>query len=430
MGFLSFLFAPPEPTGPAPRMPLRRFSPMTDIPPDDYTVIDTETTGLDACTCELLELAAIRYKNHEKVSQFHTFVRPEGAIPPSASKINHITWRKVYDAPPLSKITDAFWDFIGNDTLIGYNISFDIKFLQTRTALNINNTSFDVLPFVKKIYTDFPRYRLDDLRQYFALPGTAHSSLGDCITTAHLYQKALFSPKGAELVHLMKIQESESHIDLKSFEATHTKLGVSTISSVLNKYPKDSAMWLDPNNAGYEYWIQGEYARKSEDIEQAFMLFDKAKKAGFRFPAIYESYALLYRKLKDYESEISILEDALKIFSGPVVERLDYRRNRAKTLLLAKQQKEDALRQKEAERAEKAEARKSKIEQRKSTPKQTICHSVIQCSDDGTVINRYSAVASAAREVGVSSKCIRDAASGRQKHAGGFCWKYSTSTEI
>jgi DNA polymerase III subunit epsilon len=45
-------------------------------------------------------------------------------------------------------------------------------------------------------------------------------------------------------------------------------------------------------------------------------------------------------------------------------------------------------------------------------------------TDDGVVIKEFKTIASAVKEVGVSSKSIRDAANGVQKHAGGYCWKY------
>ncbi len=44
--------------------------------------------------------------------------------------------------------------------------------------------------------------------------------------------------------------------------------------------------------------------------------------------------------------------------------------------------------------------------------------------NEGEIIKEYSTIAAAVAESGVSSKSIRDAANGIQKHAGGYCWKY------
>lgn len=49
---------------------------------------------------------------------------------------------------------------------------------------------------------------------------------------------------------------------------------------------------------------------------------------------------------------------------------------------------------------------------------------VAQISGEGEVIVVYNSIAEAVRLTGVNSKSIRDAAAGKQKHAGGFKWKY------
>ena len=53
-----------------------------------------------------------------------------------------------------------------------------------------------------------------------------------------------------------------------------------------------------------------------------------------------------------------------------------------------------------------------------------VTRTVIQCTDDGTVIQVFPSVAQAASTVGVDKKCIRDTANGKQKHAAGYCWKW------
>ena len=230
MGLFSFLFAPPPPTKSAPRKRLRRFAPMTTLPPSDYTVIDLETTGLDACACEILEIGAVRFRQHKEVSRFHSYIRPEGAIPPSSSKIHHITWSKVYNAPSLLQASSSFFDFIDNDILLGYNIEFDIKFLQTRLETDINNKSFDVLPFVRSVVHDVPNYKLETVKRYFGIVGSSHSAISDCIVTAQVFQQALHLPSGQAYVKMEQENEAatamreaklkEEHLALMSKRAT------------------------------------------------------------------------------------------------------------------------------------------------------------------------------------------------------------------
>lgn len=49
---------------------------------------------------------------------------------------------------------------------------------------------------------------------------------------------------------------------------------------------------------------------------------------------------------------------------------------------------------------------------------------VIQLSMEDKIIKVYNSIAEAVRLTGINSKSIRDAANGKQKHAGGYKWKY------
>lgn len=163
----------------------------------DYTVIDTETTGLDACTCEILEIGAIRYRSHREVARFRSYIRPYRPIPRSATEINGITEYTVKLAPRFPEVYADLLDFIGDDVLIGYNIDFDIKFIQTRAGEDIKNKIFDVLPLAKQALT-LERYRLDDLRAYFLIGGGSHAALDDCKATAKVYQRLIDMPNVAK----------------------------------------------------------------------------------------------------------------------------------------------------------------------------------------------------------------------------------------
>lgn len=185
-------------------------------------------------------------------------------------------------------------------------------------------------------------------------------------------------------------------------------------------YPKVSD---DALNKGYPCWQQGEEARKSGDFETAFRLYNEAVAVGYKLPFVYESYAQIYRKLKDYEKEISVLDEAIEYFAPDITAGLQSRKERAKELLAAQKRKE----QEALEKARRAEERKRKQELKKSEPKRSNARPVIQCNDDGSVIKVYPSIAAAAQETGVNSKSIREVANGRQKHAGGFCWKYVDS---
>ena len=189
MGFFASLLSKSAPTGPAPKMPLKKAYNSTRIPPVDFTVIDTETTGLDACSNELLEIGAIRYRNNVEVARYHTYLCPDGAIPSDASDINHITWDTVCRAPKLEKVLPTFLSFIGSDVLVGYNVGFDIKFIQTRAGILLENPVFDVLPLARRTL-QLENYKLETVSAevHFLPPHGYHNALDDCLATAAVLQ--------------------------------------------------------------------------------------------------------------------------------------------------------------------------------------------------------------------------------------------------
>lgn len=153
-------------------------------------------------------------------------------------------------------------------------------------------------------------------------------------------------------------------------------------------------------------------------------LFGLAQSVGYSTPDIYISYAMVYRKQKDYESEISILNEALSKFSGSVADNFQYRKSRAESLLSAQQKRDIELKEKELKKEQKAEIRKRKEELERSKPKKAVGKPVMQCSDDGMIIKKFSSISEAAADTGINKKSIRNAATGVQKHAGGYRWKF------
>lgn len=363
-----------------------------------YIAVDVETTGLNAYTDRIIEIGAILFVDGNPVKTFSSLVNPGTSIPASATAINHITNAMIALAPSEQEVYPEFVEFLGGaidgDVIMcAHNARFDFNFLcntLSRLGYDANFRYVDTLSLSRKHIKGLPNYKQSSLEHFFNLVNDdAHRATSDAENCGKiLYQvlnRAVFTPE--------PIYQFET--DDKNFEK------------------------------GFSYWSRGEEARLNGEIEEAIKLFDMARNIGYKCPVIYESYAKAYRKLKDYEQEIMILDDAISRFDANKAIIFEARRNKARELLAATQRKELELQQKAVEKAKKAEERKRREELKKPNPKQPTSRPVIQCSDDGTIIKEYESVALASREIGISPKSIREAAYGRQKHAGGFCWKYS-----
>lgn len=193
----------------------------------------------------------------------------------------------------------------------------------------------------------------------------------------------------------------------------HNRVPISDVRNLNN--------WEKGFDEGFPYWEKGERERKNGDLQTSINLFDLARFYGYNAPALYTSYAKAYRQLKDYANEIAILEEGIarKVTRDTGV--LEARRDKAIKLLFI-QQTADKKRLEDRSPAAPSERENTPVEQKK--PALVKGRAIIQMDDDQIIIKEFDTIAAAVRETGISSKSIRDAANGVQKHAGGYCWKY------
>lgn len=158
-------------------------------PVKDYVVIDTETTGLSAQRDFIIEIAALRIKNGYIVDKFQTLVNPNIMIPKASIKIHGITDDMVATAPQIDEVLPQFLKFIGNDILIGHNITFDLRFINSYLDHNIDNKIIDTMRISRDKLPNLPNHKLLTLIQHFKLSQSQeHRSLSDCIFTYQVYE--------------------------------------------------------------------------------------------------------------------------------------------------------------------------------------------------------------------------------------------------
>lgn len=127
--------------------------------------------------------------------------------------------------------------------------------------------------------------------------------------------------------------ENQKQIDTSKIE----------IKPVNNRVPLAKIQNIDDWDRGFDLgfplWEKGDVLRKDNKLEEAIDLFDEARYIGYNAPALYWSYALAYRKLKDYDNEIDILDEAIaRLFPDKCdgYSKFSGRRQRALELLAKK----------------------------------------------------------------------------------------------
>ena len=84
--------------------------------PDDYTVIDIETTGLSSLRNEIIELSAIKIRQNKISEKFTTLVKPKSKINYFISNLTGITNKMVETAQPISNVPVSYTHLRAHET--------------------------------------------------------------------------------------------------------------------------------------------------------------------------------------------------------------------------------------------------------------------------------------------------------------------------
>ena len=158
-----------------------------------YVVVDCETTGLSIEFDRLTEIGAFKVKGGMVIDRFDMLINPGMSIPKLIQEKTNITDEMVKDKPYLEDSLEEIEAFIGNSSLIGHNIGFDLNFLEKYFLNKLNkkilNSWDDTMKLSKENFYS-PKYSLDFLssrfnHRYFP----SHNSLDDCYATYELYER-------------------------------------------------------------------------------------------------------------------------------------------------------------------------------------------------------------------------------------------------
>ncbi len=156
--------------------------------PADYTIIDLETTGFSNFD-KITELSAVRVRNNEITDSYQQLVNPEKAIPPKVTELTGITDKMVKNMPVIDQVIEKFMEFLGDDILVGHNITFDIRFINNSLPgdLEFDNDFIDTLPFSRKV-CNCHKFGLSDLLDYYNIKvNNLHRAENDCKATFYVY---------------------------------------------------------------------------------------------------------------------------------------------------------------------------------------------------------------------------------------------------
>lgn len=160
---------------------------------ENYVVIDLEMTGLNAKTDAILEVGAVRVRDGKQVEEYSALLRTEKPLTDQLMELTGIT-REMAEAgrEPEQAMAD-FFDFLGEDILVGQNVIFDYSFLK-QWAVNhgfaFEREAVDTLKLARRFLPAEQKKDLESLCAYFGVGrGRAHRALDDARETGEILER-------------------------------------------------------------------------------------------------------------------------------------------------------------------------------------------------------------------------------------------------
>jgi len=162
-----------------------------------YTVLDTETTGLDTKNDEIISIGAVRIVNGRilRGEKFNQLIDPKINIPMESEKIHGINNEMVKGKPDIKEILPLFYKFSKNTVLVAHNAAFDMKMFsmkEAETGIKFDSPLLDTLLLALIVY---PMHKKHDMASIANFAGVdivgRHTAMGDASATAEIFLKLI-----------------------------------------------------------------------------------------------------------------------------------------------------------------------------------------------------------------------------------------------
>lgn len=156
-----------------------------------FTVIDFETTGLDANESVVIEIGAIKLDH--KLSIVKTYstkvALPEGVVLPDFIKnLTGLTEDDLLGSPTADMAFASLKQFIGNSYIVAHNAPFDLSFLY-KYLPDTEYEFIDTRAIIKLIEPEESAKLADVVKRYGITYENHHEALADCHMTVGVLKK-------------------------------------------------------------------------------------------------------------------------------------------------------------------------------------------------------------------------------------------------
>ena len=179
----------------------------------DMVVFDTETTGTDVFSDDIIELSAIRVRQGKMTGEaLDIYIRTDRQVPEMLGEKENPLFgiykekEQTGELVGMAEAVEAFMEFCGDSPLVGHNVNFDYRILENNVMRRIgvesrlkhqtlewmdtklsNAKIVDTLKLTRLLEPGMQSYKLESLVSAFSLEGeNTHKAIDDVVATFSL----------------------------------------------------------------------------------------------------------------------------------------------------------------------------------------------------------------------------------------------------
>lgn len=161
---------------------------------ETFICLDCETTGLEAKTDRIIEVAVVKFNFSGNLESYETLVDPETPISAVSMSIHHITEQMVQGKPKIQNVLPKVISMVDSHIIIGHGIQMDLTFLAESAKRHDIPNPFERVIFIDtlrlaRLYGESPTNSLEKLRQHFNIEAEgAHRAMSDVIVNIRVFK--------------------------------------------------------------------------------------------------------------------------------------------------------------------------------------------------------------------------------------------------
>ena len=143
-------------------------------------ILDLETTGFSHRKDTIIEVAALKVKAGKVIDIFHTLVHPQRPLPQEIKDLTGLSNKDLQGAPLFISVAGNLFKFMGGQKIVGYNVSFDKRFLVANFSRFSSFIYVDFLKYVRSLDLGFPDNKMRTVAAHLGIKiPSRHTARGD-----------------------------------------------------------------------------------------------------------------------------------------------------------------------------------------------------------------------------------------------------------